>query len=66
MDYLEVALKFGQDPNLIESIRQGASHPAMAAFGLWNDREFENLADEIYANRENMSSRPTIEFQADD
>ncbi len=65
MDYLEVALRFGQDPDLIESIRQGKSHPAMAAFGLWDDREFENLVDEIYTNRENMSPRTAIEFQTD-
>jgi hypothetical protein len=66
MDYLEVALRLGQDPNLIEAIQQGKCHPAMAAFGLWDDREFENLTDEIYANRERMVSRLAIEFETDD
>jgi prevent-host-death family protein len=57
-----LALALGQNADLLKSVEQHEVHPAMAAFGLWTDEEFENLTDEIYANREAESSKPGLEL----
>lgn len=57
-----LALALGQSTELLKSVEQHEVHPAMAAFGLWSNEEFENLTDEIYANREAATSRPGIDL----
>ncbi len=57
-----LALALGQDSVLLEKVKRGEVHPAMAAFGLWDADEFANLTDEIYAEREISSSRPSVEL----
>jgi antitoxin (DNA-binding transcriptional repressor) of toxin-antitoxin stability system len=56
-----LALALGQDSALLEKVKRGEAHPAMAAFGLWDADEFANLADEIYAERENSPSHPPVD-----
>lgn len=63
MDYMEIAIRLGQNPNLLEAIQRSQIHPAMSAFGLWGDDEFANLTSIIYTNRESLTPRPAIEFQ---
>ena len=57
-----LALALGQHAALLESVEKREAHPAMSAFGLWNSEEFKNLADEIYAEREGMESRPAVDL----
>lgn len=57
-----LALALGQDSALLEKVKRGDAHPAMAAFGLWNADEFAKLADEIYAERESLPSRPSVDL----
>jgi len=57
-----LALALGQDSVLLEKVKRGEVHPAMAAFGLWDADEFANLTDEIYAEREISSARPSVEL----
>jgi prevent-host-death family protein len=55
------ALQLGQDPNLLKRITTGEVHPIMAAFGLWRDeRELDDLTDEIYANRLRQPTRAEV------
>lgn len=56
-----LALALGQNAELLQSVEKREVHPAMAAFGLWTDDEFETLTREIYANRE-VSSKPPIDL----
>jgi hypothetical protein len=57
-----LALALGQDAELLRQIEAGEIHPAMAAFGLWRDREdVENLTDEIYASRQHQVPRRQID-----
>ncbi len=53
-----LALSLGQNAALLEVVERHEAHPAMAAFGLWNDDEFKDLASEIYAERASASQRP--------
>lgn len=47
-----LALALGQNPALMEQIKSGEVHPAMAAFGLWaQEAELDALADEVTDNR---------------
>lgn len=57
-----LALALGQDSALLEKVKRGDAHPAMAAYGLWNADEFAKLADEIYAERESLPSRPSVDL----
>ena len=57
-----LALALGQDSALLEKVKRGDAHPAMAAFGLWDADEFAKLADEIYAERESLPSRPSVDL----
>ncbi len=57
------ALVLGQDPQLLEQIKQGELHPEMAAYGLWKDEEdLATLAVEIASNRQAQFARPTPEL----
>jgi antitoxin (DNA-binding transcriptional repressor) of toxin-antitoxin stability system len=47
-----LALALGQNNALLEKVEHHELHPAMAAFGLWMDDEFEALSNEIRASRE--------------
>lgn len=54
-----LAQTLGQSPRLLEKIEAGKVHPAMAAFGLWQDEEdLEDLDKQIRKNRQRRSSRP--------
>jgi prevent-host-death family protein len=57
-----LALALGQDSALLEKVKRGDAHPAMAAYGLWDADEFAKLADEIYAERESLPSRPSVDL----
>jgi prevent-host-death family protein len=53
-----LAQALGQDAELLAKIERREVHPAMAAFGLWRDEpDLDNLAEEIYARREQASGR---------
>jgi prevent-host-death family protein len=54
-----LAQTLGQSPKLLAKIEAGKTHPAMAAFGLWQDEEdLEDLESQIKKNRQRGSSRP--------
>ena len=54
-----LAQTLGQSPKLLAKIEAGKVHPAMAAFGLWQDEEdLEDLEARIMKNRQRGSSRP--------
>jgi prevent-host-death family protein len=58
-----LAQSLGQSKKILESIEAGKAHPAMAAYGLWNDEE--NLADleeTVKKDRKRQSSRPQVEL----
>jgi prevent-host-death family protein len=56
-----LALALGQDAELMRQVEAEEIHPAMAAFGLWQDQaDLEGLAQEIYSNRERQGSRGTV------
>lgn len=57
-----LALALGQNAELLKSVERREVHPAMAAFGLWADDEFESLTDEIYANRDTAASKPGLDL----
>lgn len=57
-----LALALGQNAEILESIEKHEIHPAMAAFGLWSSNEFDDLTENIYANRKNTDSKPEIEL----
>ena len=57
------ALALGQRPSLLKQIEAGKLHPAMAAFGLWRDENtLDNLAEEIYANRQRQTARAEVQW----
>jgi prevent-host-death family protein len=54
-----LAQTLGQSPKLLAKIEAGKAHPAMAAFGLWQDEEdLQDLESQIMKNRQRGSSRP--------
>ena len=54
-----LALALGQSAELMQQIEASEVHPAMAAFGLWEDEaELDGLAEEIAANRQRQDARP--------
>jgi antitoxin (DNA-binding transcriptional repressor) of toxin-antitoxin stability system len=58
-----LAVALGQDRETIEKIEKGLLHPAMAAFGLWQDEpDLQSLADEITADRETQDTRPGVDL----
>lgn len=56
-----LAFALGQNAELLQLVEKREVHPAMAAFGLWRDEEFETLTDEIYTNRE-IQSKPAVDL----
>jgi|GEM_PF-547824 len=53
-----LAQTLGQSPQLVEELKMGKVHPAMAAFGLWKEEvDLNDLADKILINRQHTSSR---------
>lgn len=53
----------GQNEDILNRVRRGETHPAMAAFGLWRDNpDMENLAREIREEREKYSARPEADL----
>lgn len=53
-----LARTLGQSPKLIEELKMGKVHPAMAAFGLWKDEDnLSDLEKQIMNNRQLASSR---------
>jgi len=58
-----LALALGQQPELLAQIEAGEVHPAMAAFGLWQDEaNLAELIDEIETNRHTQPTRPEISW----
>jgi len=56
---LRLVQALGQSPKLLEGIKAGNVHPAIAAFGLWKDEEdLDDLQTQILNNRQRVSSRP--------
>lgn len=56
-----LALALGQNPELLFQIERGELHPAMAAFGLWQDEaDLATLAGEIITNRLAQLDRPEV------
>jgi len=54
-----LAQTLGQSPKLLAKIEAGKVHPAMAAYGLWQDEEdLDDLEAQIMKNRQRGSSRP--------
>ena len=50
-----LALALGQEPALLAEIEAGRVHPAMAAFGLWDSGEMDEIAAELEAHRAQQS-----------
>jgi prevent-host-death family protein len=57
-----LALALGQDEGILREIEAGRAHPAMAAFGLWDDAELDQLSADVYANRERQAVRSGVAF----
>ncbi len=57
-----LALALGQDAALLEKVEHHELHPAMAAFGLWKDAEFDPLDDEIQVGREKSGRDLSSQF----
>jgi len=57
-----LALALGQNATLLGSVERHEVHPAMTAFGLWDNEEFKNLTDEIYAEREGLAARRAVDL----
>jgi prevent-host-death family protein len=59
----QLAAAIGQDAALLDETERGTVHPAMAAFGLWRDeRELDDLAERILADRAGQPPRPAPEL----
>ncbi len=59
-----LAEALGQDPLILQQIDQQLLHPAMAAFGLWqDDPTFEDLVEGIAAERRATYPRPEVSFE---
>ena len=55
----QLALALGQSEAILEKVERRELHPAMAAFGLWQDEDdLEDLESQILKNRQRGSSRP--------
>jgi prevent-host-death family protein len=58
-----LAQTLGQSPKLLEKIEAGKVHPAMAAYGLWeNEDDLAELETAVKKNRQKPSSRPGVEL----
>lgn len=62
-DALERALSLGQDPAIVQQVREGKMHRVMLSYGLLKDDEaFATLMEEIMEHRQRQSDRPEVEF----
>jgi prevent-host-death family protein len=57
-----LALALGQDMALLAEIEAGRVHPAMAAFGLWDSDDLDEIAAELEANRTRQPARAGAEL----
>lgn len=58
-----LALSLGQRSDILDKIELGDLHPAMAAFGLWQEEDdLEELPETIRENRDAQPQRPAIEL----
>jgi prevent-host-death family protein len=58
-----LALALGQGQDILEKVEQGELHPAMSAFGLWEDEpDLATLAEEIIEERHRTQSHPDIDL----
>ena len=58
-----LALALGQDEALLEKVVQRELHPAMAAYGLWQDEaDLASLAEEIATERHLPPARPNLDL----
>jgi prevent-host-death family protein len=58
-----LALSLGQTKEILEKVERQELHPAMAAFGLWqDDTDLANLTDEIFAERLKPTTRSNLEL----
>lgn len=57
-----LALALGQDEALLGQIDRREIHPAMVAFGLWNDPSLENFIEEVYESRRTAPNRPGVDL----
>lgn len=56
-----LAQSLGQSKTLLEKIEAGEAHPAMAAFGLWEEEaDLADLEEVVRKNRQSPSSRPEV------
>ena len=54
----QLASALGQDQTILERIEVGELHPAMAAFGLWQqENDLADVAHDIHANRQREAGR---------
>jgi prevent-host-death family protein len=59
----KLALALGQGEAILEKVERRELHPAMAAFGLWQEEpDLAALAEEIASERGNRPARPGIDF----
>ncbi len=58
------ALAFGQDPEIVQQVRERKMNPVMLAYGLLKDNpDFEHLIEEVYQNRQQPSTRKEVCFE---
>jgi hypothetical protein len=57
-----LALALGQDLALLDEIEAGRVHPAMAAFGLWDSDELDEIEAELEANRARQRGRAAVDL----
>jgi prevent-host-death family protein len=59
----KLALALGQAEAILEKVDRRELHPAMAAFGLWQEEpDLATLAEEIASERQNLSARPKVDL----
>jgi hypothetical protein len=58
-----LALALGQSEAILEKVERRELHPAMAAFGLWQDEpDLAALAEEIAVERLKPPARPKLDL----
>jgi prevent-host-death family protein len=59
----QLALALGQNAAILEKVERRELHPAMAAFGLWQEEsDLAALADEIAEERLSVPTRPKLDL----
>ena len=58
-----IAKALGQSDDILQKIKAGKLHPAMAAFGLWKDeQDLASLSREIRKNRDKTSQTREVRW----